>query len=168
MPDEVKPTLDAIRADARTVADAAARVCAAQYTSGRFTVTATGCGVNKLPGEDLVPTIPSPAKGTPLEGNPMVLDVQVFCYAPNAGKTGESCGSGLAALRTPPFAMPGAGRTRNMAESNCKESPTSCEEVVVPSQYVKDEKSADLRVIKPVVGGPAGATAEVTILLGKK
>ena len=53
-------------------------------------------------------------------------------------------------------------------DGNCKSSSTDCEEVVVPSQYAADETSTDLRIVKPIVGGPAGGTAEVTIILAKK
>lgn len=165
VPSDIQPTLDAIRADARSVADTAAKTCAAQFASGRFTVTGTGCGVNKLPGETMVPETPSPAKGTALETNPLVLEVETTCSAPV--RAGEACGSSLGTLHKA-FSGPGANRMRNVAEGNCKSTSTDCEEVIVPSQRAADETSADLRIVKPVSGGPAGATVEVTIILGKK
>jgi len=165
VPSDIKPTLDAIRSDARSVADAAAKACAAQFASGRFTVTGKSCAVNKLPGETIVPVIPSPAKGTALETNPLVLEVETMCSAPVGA--GESCGSSLGSLHNA-FSGPGAGRTRNVAEGNCKSTSTDCEEVIVPSQRAADETSADLRIVKPVSGGPAGATVEVTVVLAKK
>jgi hypothetical protein len=165
VPDEIKPTLDAIRPDARKVASAAAAACSAQFASGRFTVTKSGCRANKLPGEDIVPTVPSPAKGTSLESNPGVLDVEVTCYAPT--RPTEACGMGLGSLHNA-ISPPGANRTRNVAEGNCKTNATDCEEVIVPSQSALDERSTDLRIVKPVAGGPAGATVEVTVILAKK
>src|ERR1035437_7031484 len=76
VPAAVKPTLDSIRADARKVADAAAATCGDQWRSGRFTATGGVCATNLLPGEKLVANIPSPAKGTSLEGNAMIEDLQ--------------------------------------------------------------------------------------------
>src|SRR5262249_31634445 len=155
----------AIRPDARNVAEAAAKACAAQFTSGRFTVKGKSCAVNKLPGETIVPAIPSPAKGTALETNPLVLEVETTCFAPISGA--ESCGSSLGSLHGA-FSGPGANRTRNVVDGDCKSTSTDCEDVITPSQRAADEASADLRIVKPVSGGPAGATVEVTVVLAKK
>lgn len=168
IPSETQPSVDAIRADARLVAEAAAKVCAADLAKGRFEVTASGCAVHKLPGEDIVPTTPSPAKGTPLESRADVLQVQAMCSAPVPGRKGEACGVGLGPLRSGLYPRSVPGRMRELADSSCKGSPTDCEEVVVPSQYEPDPKSVDLRVIKPVPGGPPGATAEITVTILKK
>jgi hypothetical protein len=164
VPEEVQPTLTAVRGDAHKVAELAAAACATQFTSGRFVVTNKGCSVNKLPGEDLVPIVPSPAKGTLLESNAGVLEVLVTCGAPTTGN--QSCGSSLAPLRGN-MKFPGANRTRKTVEGNCNGRSTDCEEVIAPSQNAHDEKSADLRIVKPVIGGPAGATVEVTVILAK-
>jgi len=165
VPAEFRTTIELVRPDARRVADVAAKECAAQFASGRFKVTPTSCSVNKLPGETIVPVIDSPAKGTPLESNPLVLDVTTFCNAPTSNN--ESCGNGLGALHDA-IKGPGAGRTRRVIEGNCKSSSTDCEEVVSPSQSASDESSVDLRIVKPVAGGPPGATVEVTVILAKK
>jgi hypothetical protein len=169
IPSGVQPTLDAIRVDARNVASAAAKACEAKFTSGRFVVSASGCSERPLAGESVIPVVPSPAKGTSLESNPMVLDVRTMCSAPTktSGNVSESCGTSLGSLRSA-FNSQGAGRQRNIVEGNCKSSPTDCEDVIVPSQVAADENSTDLRIVKPVAGGPLGATAEVTIILGKK
>jgi hypothetical protein len=169
VPSEVQRTLDAIRVDARNVASAAAKACEAKFTSGRFVVSASGCSERPLAGESVIPVVPSPAKGTSLESNPMVLDVRTMCSAPTktSGNVSESCGTSLGSLRSA-FNSQGAGRQRNIVEGNCKSSPTDCEDVIVPSQVAADENSTDLRIVKPVAGGPLGATAEVTIILGKK
>lgn len=168
VPIETQPSLDAVRADARLVAEAAAKACAANYAKGRFEVTSGGCAVRKLPGEEIVPMDPSPAKGSALEARVDVIQVQASCSAPVPGKKGEACGLGLGELRrgATPRAIP--GRMRDLADSNCRSSPQDCEEVVVPSQVEADPKSVDLRVIKPVLGGPAGATAEITVTILKK
>lgn len=166
VPSDIKPALEAVRTDARKVADDAAKVCAAQFTSGRYTATPKGCAINLLPGEKVVPVIPSPAVGTSLESNSLVLDVETTCWAPTA--PGQACGSNLARLRRPPASGPGAGRARNAVEGNCKSDSTDCEEVLVPSQTAVDEASTDLRIVKPVAGGPAGATVEVTVIFAKK
>lgn len=165
VPTDLQPTLDAIRPEARKVADAAAQVCSAQFTSGRLTVTPKGGGTNLLPGETVVPVVPSPAKGTPLELNPLVLEVETSCYAPTG--PGVSFGSALGSLHDV-FHGPGASRTRRVVEGGCKAASTDCEEVIVPSQRATDERSADLRIVRPVSPGPAGATAEVTVILSKK
>jgi hypothetical protein len=165
VPSEIRPTLDDIRPEARKVAEAAAKECTDQFRSGRFKVTSTGCSANLLPGETLVAMPPSPAKGTPLESTPLVLEVQVVCNAPLTAT--ESCGVSLDSLHHA-FNGPGAGRTRHIAEGDCKSGSTDCEEIVVPSQSAADETSADLRLIRPVSAGPAGATAETTVVLAKK
>lgn len=162
---EVKPTLDSIRPDARTIAAAAAKTCADIVSSGRFTATAKGCSMNKLPGEDIVPSFPSPAKGSALESNAKVVDVTAMCNLPLPGSTTESCGAGLGSLHG--VATGPSIRTRSTVESNCKESPNDCEEIVAPSQYAKPEESADLRIVLPVAGAPKGANVEVTFVLSK-
>ena len=168
VPSDTQPSLDAIRADARLVAEGAAKVCGADFAKGRYEVTATGCAIRKLAGEDIVPTTPSPAKGSPLEARADVLQIQTTCYAPVPGKMGESCGMGLGPLRGGAFPTAIPGRMRDLADTSCKASPADCEEVVVPSQYEADPKSVDLRVIKPALGGPPGATAEITVTILKK
>ena len=165
VPPEFRTTLELVRPDARRVADAAAKECAAQFASGRFTVTPKSCSVNKLPGETVVPITDSPAKGTPLETNPLVLDVTTVCNAPRSGD--EWCGNGLGALHNA-IKGPGANRTRKVIDGDCRSSSTDCEDVISPSQSAADENSVDLRIVKPVVGGPPGATVEVTVILAKK
>lgn len=166
VPADVAPMVDSIRSDATAVAMAAAKACGDMLKSGRMTVTGKGCSINVLPGETIVPETPSPAKGTSLETNASVANVFVMCNAQVSGN--ESCGSGLAPLRASPGTMPIEKGPRDPADSTCKTSPTDCNEAVVPSQYLATPGSADLRIIKPVIGGPAGATAEVTIVLQKK
>ncbi len=165
VPSETQPSLDAVRADARLVAEAAAKACGANFASGRFEVTGTGCSLKKLPGEQMVPTIPSPAKGTALEGQADVIQVQTRCYAPVSGKPGESCGMGLDDLRPGARMAAVPGRKRDPVDSTCDKAPADCEETVVPSQFEADPKSVDLRIIKPVVGGPEGATAEIIVTI---
>ena len=170
VPAEIKPTLDAVREDARKVADAAAKTCGDQFASGQFYASPSGCGIKLLPGQTVVPTIASPAKGTPLESNPNVADVMTSCMAPT-GKSGnveQSCGSDLATLHG--AFHPGDFQSGNWSKSEdtCKKSPTSCEMVEVPSRYVKDAKSADLTIVRPAIGGPPGATVTVRFVLGKK
>jgi hypothetical protein len=164
---EVEPALKSARAEARNVAAAAAVACAAQFTSGRFTVGATGCATNKLPGEEIVPETPSPAKGSSFEKDPQIVNVQVECMAPVPSHPGQSCGTSLGQLHPTPGPPTNLG-PRETAESNCKKSPADCEEVVVPSHYTTEPASVDLRIVKPVVGGPPGATVEVTVSIRKK
>ena len=166
VPSEIKPTLDSIRDDARKVADAAAKTCGDEYASGQFYATAKGCGVKLLPGQTVVPVIPSPAKGTPLDTNPNVAEVITTCWLPQTSN--ESCGDDLGTLRH--AFGPGDFQSGNWktAEDTCKKSPTSCEKVEVPSRYVKNPQSADLTIVRPTIGGPPGSTAMVRVVLGKK
>jgi hypothetical protein len=170
VPSEVQPMLDAIRDDARKVADAAATTCGAQYTSGQFFVSGKSCGVKLLPGQVIVPSIPSPAKGTPLESNPNVVEVETTCNVPMGAATNahESCGQGLGTLRN--AFKPGDFQSGNWStsEDTCKSSPLSCERVEVPSRMVKDPKSVDLTIVRPMVGGPPGGTVSVKITVVKK
>ncbi len=172
VPPEIKPALDGVRDDARKIAEVAAKTCGDQFASGQFYVTAGGGGgVKLLPGQTVVPTIPSPAKGTSLETNPDVVDVMTTCMAPaGAGPGGsvESFGSDLGTLRH--AFGPGDFQNGNWStsENSCRSSPSSCEKVEVPSRYLKDKRSADLTLVRPMVGGPPGGTVTVTIVLGKK
>jgi hypothetical protein len=166
VPADVAPMIDSIRPDATAVAVAAARSCGDMLKSGRMTVTGKGCSINVLPGETVVPDTPSPAKGTSLETNASVANVFVMCNAPVNGN--ESCGSSLGPLRKSPGPVPVDTGPLDPADSTCKHSPTDCNEAVVPSHYLATPGSADLRIVKPVIGGPAGATAEVTVVLQKK
>ncbi len=166
VPADVAPLVDSIKPDALAVAVEAAKACGDILKSGRMTVTANGCSLNLLPGETMVPELPSPAKGTALEANPNVANVFVMC---NASLTpSQSCGSGLGALRRSPGYLPADTGPRDPADSTCKSSPTNCDEAFVPSRYFSTPGSVDLRVVRPVIGGPVGATAEVTVVLKKK
>jgi len=166
VPSEVQPALDAIRDEARKVADAAAKTCGAQFVSGQFFVSGKSCGAKVLPGQELVPQIPSPATGTALESNPDVVEVETSCNAPM--ESGMSCGQGLGTLRH--AFKPGDFQSGNWAtsENTCKSSPSNCEMVEVPSRMVKDTKSVDLTVVRPMVGGPPGGTVTVKVTLVKK
>lgn len=171
VPAEVRPALDSVREDARKAADNAVKACSAQFASGQFYVTPKGCGQKVLPGQTVVPTIPSPAKGTSLESNPNVVEVQAECSAPTgsaSGGTTTGCSMGLDSLHK--AFGPGDFKSGNWdtAEDSCKSSPSNCEKVEVPSRYAKDDKSADLTITRPVPGGPAGATATVRVTLAKK
>lgn len=171
VPAEIKPTLDAVREDARKVADAAAKTCGDEFASGQFYASPAGCGVKVLPGQSVVPSIPSPAAGTPLATNPNVAEVITTCWAPSGvgpGKSQESCGNNLGSLHH--AFGPGDFQNGNWStpENTCTSSPTSCEKVEVPSRYLKNTKSADLTIVRPMVGGPPGATAMIRVVLGKK
>jgi hypothetical protein len=164
----MQSTVDGVRPEAEKVALAAATVCAAQYASGRFTVKGGGCALNVLPGEKLVPEIPSPAKGTPLESNASVADVQVMCEAPTSAPGANpttSCGQGLGSLRG---LHEISGNGSGYAEDTCRKNAADCSQIVVPSGYSPAPDAVDLKVVKPVSGGPPGATAVVTLTLVKK
>jgi hypothetical protein len=164
VPADIKPTLEAIQPDARKVAEAAAKVCGDQFKSGRFKASQDGYSVELLPGETMVPPIPSPAKGSSLESNALVLEVRTECDVPVRG---GDYGSGLTNLKRP-VGAPSPSRSRHVVQGNCKSDSTDCEEVIVPSQTADDEDSTDLRIVKPVSGGPSGATVMLTVTLAKK
>lgn len=163
VPREVRPTLDAIRDDARKVADAAAKLCGAQFVSGQFFVSGTSCGQTVLPGQTTVPVIASPAKGTALETNPNVIEVETTCEVGMSSQL--SCGLGLATLRN--AFKPGAFQSGNWdtAEDSCKDSASNCEMVEVPSRMVKETKSVDLTIVRPMLGGPGGGRARVKVTI---
>jgi hypothetical protein len=166
VPSEVKPTLDAIRNDARKAADDAAKTCGAQFVSGQFFATGKTCGAKTLPGQEIVPVIPRPAKGTALESNPSVIEVETTCMVPQDAQM--SCGMGLATLRN--AFKPGDFQSGNWdtAENTCKDSASNCEKVEVPSRMVKDPNSVDLTIVRPMVGGPPGGTVQVKVTIAKK
>lgn len=166
VPADVRATLDAARADAEKVATTAATVCAAQYASGRFSVKGGGCSTNLLPGETIVPSVPSPAKGTPLASNPSVVEVKVNCVAPTTppgANPSSSCGIGLGSLHD---VSEVPVKDRGPVERCANEA--DCEQAFVPSAYATGTETVDLRVTKPVSGGPPGAYSEVIVALTKK
>ncbi|MEO8877241.1 MAG: hypothetical protein ABI461_16730 [Polyangiaceae bacterium] len=165
VPSDVAPLVDSVRTDADAVAVVAAKQCAEMTKSGRMTASPKGCAINKLPGEEIVPETPSPAKGTALDTNPNVANVFVTCNVPTTPN--EACGIGLGPLRPTPGAVPVNRGPNDPAGSTCKSTPTDCNEVITPSHYLTTPGTADFRVVKPVSGGAAGATAEITIILKK-
>jgi hypothetical protein len=170
VPAGVQPALETVRGDARKVAEAAARICGAQFASGQFYATEKSCGSKVLPGQEVVPAFPSPAKGTALESDPNVLEVETTCIAPlpSGGNVKESCGQTLGYLRN--AFKPGDFRSGNWdtSENSCKDSPSNCEMVEVPSRLAKEPSSVDLTVIRPMVGGPPGGTVSVKVTVAKK
>lgn len=166
VPSNVAPLVESVKPDVLALAVEAAKACGDILKSGRMTVTANGCSLNVLPGETMVPELPSPAKGTALESNPDVVNVFVMCNASAAPN--QSCGSGLGPLRPSPRFLPMDNGPRDPLDGTCRSSPTDCDEAFVPSRHVASADSVDLHVVKPVIGGPAGANAEVTVVLKKK
>jgi hypothetical protein len=154
-PDAVKPTLEANRAIAITIAGDAAKACPA--------VKGRALGPNPV-GEPAPP--PSPAKGTALETNEMVYDVFVTCSWPVAGKPGMSVGTDLPALkgnkhvRVIAVTMPD-----DSVETSCTKSPHDCEQVLTPSRYSVQKASADLRVVRPIADG---GEAEVIVVFATR
>jgi hypothetical protein len=115
-----------------------------------------------------VPSIPSPAKGTPLEANASVADVQVTCEAPTSppgANPSTSCGSGLGALRGLHAVQ---AKDPGYAEDTCGKNPADCEQILVPSGYSATPGAVDLKVVRPVSGGPQGARVSVVVTLVKK
>lgn len=112
--------------------------------------------------------LPSPAKGTPLETNPNVADVQAACTSPMSAPGANpsmSCGSGLGSLRG---LRSVTVNHRDAAESTCRKKPTDCEEVEIPSEYSSAPDAVDSKIVRPVSGGPPGSTAEVLVTLVRK
>jgi hypothetical protein len=106
---------------------------------------------------------PSPAKATPLEGDPKVVDVFVTCSWPAKGNPALGEGTGLPSLRgtshvpTRPVTM-----SKEIVDTTCDKDAKNCEAVVVPSRYGTSEASADLRVVRPL---PDGGWVELVMVL---
>lgn len=111
------------------------------------------------------PPPPSPAAGTPLATDTHVVDVIVMCSWPDprdpTGNIGAGTGfpklKGKAGVPVRAVTMP-----EDMARNTCKKDRDHCEQVVVPSRHVADERSADIRVTRKTPDG----TIEVTVILG--
>jgi hypothetical protein len=137
------------------VAEDAVKLCPAQRPNAPF---------NNPPAN--TPPPPSPAAGTALDSDPQVVDVFVMCSFPDPRSPNTSAGTGLQSLRktsqVPARAvtMPG-----DMAENTCAKSPKSCQQIIVPSRVVAEEKSADIRVVRPLADG---GEVEVRVILKPK
>ena len=97
-----------------------------------------------------------------------VADVQVMCEAPTSAPGANpttSCGQGLGSLRG---LHEISGNGSGYAEDTCRKNAADCSQIVVPSGYSPAPDAVDLKVVKPVSGGPPGATAVVTVTLVKK
>jgi len=137
------------------VAEDAVKVCPGQKPNAPF---------NSPPANTPVP--PSPAIGTALESDTQVVDVFVMCTFPDPRLPNTTAGTSLASLRkvsqvpARPVTTPS-----DMAENTCTKSPTSCQQVIVPSRIVTDEKSADIRIVRAI---PGGGEVEVRVVLKPK
>lgn len=111
------------------------------------------------------PPPPSPAAGSALATDAHVVDVIVMCSWPDprdpTGNTIAGTGfpklKGKAGVPVRAVTMP-----EDMARNTCKKDRDHCEQVVVPSRHVADERSADIRVTRKTPDG----TIDVTVILG--
>jgi len=152
VPGEVKPVLEAERATALKVAEDAAQLCS------RVEV--------RQPGKPLpIPTPPvTPGKGTSLETNPKVQDVMVTCSFPDLKSPDIWVGTGIPSLKktdtVPPrkVTMP-----EDLYEDTCKANAQDCVQVIVPSRFSTNERSADLRIVRPTVDPGTGDKGYVEV-----
>lgn len=110
------------------------------------------------------PPPPSPAIGSALGTHKQVVDVLVSCTwldprDPN-GRTSVGTSfpqlNGKSAVPMRPVTMP-----EDLARTTCKKDPDNCEQIVVPSRYIANESSADIRITRKTVDG----TVEVVVIL---
>lgn len=152
IPDEVKPTLEAQRAAAIKVATDAVPIC--------------GAWEAPILDKNTPHTQPpaNPAKGTSLESEAKVYEVAVMCYRPDPKDANLSKGDGLAELKgTLTVPVRNVTMPEDKAQDTCKDKPHNCEQVIVPSRFLKSEKTADLHVLRPT---PTG-WVEVTVVIGQ-
>ncbi len=136
------------------VADDAVKLCPAQRPNAPF---------NTPPANTPAPA--SPAAGTALESDPQVVDVFVMCSFPDPRSPNTTAGTSLQALRKS-SQVPSRAVTMpaDLAQNSCDKSK-SCQQVIVPSRVVADEKSADIRVLRPLADG---GEVEVRVVLKAK
>jgi hypothetical protein len=154
VPDEVKPVLETQRAAAVKVAEEAAKVCSAAKGGAPFQPSPI----------DAPPPPSNPAKGTSLEAEPRVTEVNVMCsWRDPRGPAEVWAGTSLPPLRGPSTPLIRAvTMPEDFAENSCDRDRHNCEQVIVPSRYSKAERSADLRVVRPTA---EGGEAEVIVVI---
>ncbi len=155
IPDEVASAVETNLPLAIRIAEDNAKSCAALKASAPFQPNPMAAP----------PPPPSPAAGSPLATDTHVVDVIVMCSWPDPrdpsgsafGGTGFPKLKGKAGVPVRAVTMP-----EDMARNTCKKDRDHCEQVVVPSRHVVDERSADIRVTRKTPDG----TIEVTVILG--
>lgn len=154
IPDEVAASVETNLPQAILIAEEGAKSCAALKAGAPFQPNPSAAP----------PPPPSPAAGSPLASDPHVLDVLVTCVWPDPRdpKGNTSAGTAFPTLngkaRVPVRAVT---MPEDMARNTCKKDPGHCEQVVAPSRYIADERSADIRITRKTPDG----TIEVTVIL---
>jgi hypothetical protein len=155
VPPEVEEAVDRSLPLAIKVAEDAAKLCPSQLENMPF---------HNPPKNSPPPA--SPAAGTALESDPQVVDVFVMCSFPDPRDASVMGGTGLQSLRKTsqvparPVTMP-----EDLAENTCRKDASHCQQVIVPSRVSPNEKSADIRIIRPFEGG---GQVEVRVVLVPK
>lgn len=155
IPDEVAASVETNLPHAIRIAEEGAKSCADLKARAPFQTNPMAAP----------PPPPSPAAGSALASDAHVMDVIVTCVWPDPrdpkGNTGAGTGfptlKGKARVPVRAVTMP-----EDMARNTCKNDPGHCEQVVVPSRHLADERSADIRITRKTPDG----TIEVVVIVG--
>jgi hypothetical protein len=146
VPAELRDAVDSQRAEALDIALAAAEVCPRAIEAAPFQKSPISAG----------PLPANPALHTKLADDDRVVDVLVECSWPDPRHPDGSTwgGTSLRRLRgpsKPPLRM--VTMPEDFAENNCDDDEARCEQLIVPSRHVPNERSADLRIVRPTSDG---------------
>lgn len=154
IPDEVAPMVETSLPVAIRVAEDAAKVCPSLKASAPFQPNPMAAP----------PPPPSPATGSSLASDPHVVDVLVTCMWPDPRDPSGSAGAGTSFPKLKnKVGVPLRAVTmpEDFASTTCKKDAQNCEQIVVPSRHVADEKSADIRITRKTPDG----TVEVVVVV---
>lgn len=154
VPNEVVPAVESSLPVAIKIAEDAGKLCPQLKASAPFQPNPMAAP----------PPPPSPALGTLLASDAHVADVQIMCSWPDPRDPSGNTGAGTSFPRLkgkPSVPVRAVTMPEDMARNTCKKDPKNCEQIVVPSRFVADEASADIRITRPTADG----TVEVTVIL---
>jgi hypothetical protein len=148
----VSTVVEAQRGAALKVAEEAAKLCPRVKLAAPFQPNPMAAP----------PPPPSPAKGTALEPEAKVVDVFVTCSWPDPRDPTTMAGTSLPSLRgTTHVPAQHVTMPDDMTENTCAKDAHDCVQVITPSRYGTNPRSADLRIVRPA---PDSGEVEVRVV----
>jgi len=148
----VSTVVEAQRGAALKVAEEAAKLCPSVKLAAPFQPNPMAAP----------PPPPSPAKGTTLDSEAKVVDVFITCSWPDPRNPATMAGTSLPSLRgTPHVPTQHVTMPDDLTENTCAKNEHDCVQVITPSRYGANPRSADLRVVRPA---PDSGEVEVRVL----
>ena len=150
---QVSAVVEAQRGAATRVAEDAAKLCPQVKDAAPFQPNPMAAR----------PPPPTPAKGTSLESEAKVVDVFITCSWPDPRTPGASGGTSMPSLRgTSQVPRLHVSMPDDMTENTCGKNAQDCMQVITPSRYGTNDRSADVRIVRPT---PDGGEVDVRVVI---